>query len=190
MYKLSCQSIHPLSQMDNIPSKAYLTHRHASATRISRCLRSPAKPISSLRPRQDAPIDVDFAGNVCSTPRLKALCPGGCVLDITGITESPSLKTTRTYHVLLRTFPFCRGTALLIYSAWELRANVRCARSAKGTKVAKLFFLQTPAPESHSALFTLCMLASMRHWTYLLKVKNCPWWGQNLRCCLGPFWLL
>lgn len=88
MYKLSCRSIHPLSQMDNTPSKAYLTHRHASATRISECLRSPANPISSLRPRQDAPIDGDFAGNVFLTPRLKALCPGCCTLDITEITES------------------------------------------------------------------------------------------------------
>lgn len=148
MYKLSCRSIHPLSQMDNTPSKAYLTHRHASVTRISRCLGSPANPISSLRSRQDAPKDGDFAGNVCLTPRLKALCPGCCTLDITEITESPSLKTMRTYPVLLQTFPFCRDIVLLIYSARELRANVRCARSAKVTKVSKLssckLLLQSP----------------------------------------------
>lgn len=146
MYKLSCQSIHPLSQTDNTSGKAYLTHRHESTTRASRCLRSPANPISSLRSRQDSP---DRQGVFCECLHdTTAFCPGCCILDITGITESPSLKTMRTYNALLQTFPFCQDIAFLIYSAWELRANVKWARSAKVTKVVKLssckLLLQSP----------------------------------------------
>lgn len=160
MYKLNCQSIHPLSQTGNTSGKAYLTHRHVSATRVSRCLRAPAKPISSLRLRQDS---LDRWGVFCECLRdTTAFCPGCCILDITGFTESPSLKTMRTYNVLLQTFPFCQDIAFLIYSAWELRANVRWARSATVPWLRYPNFL----PANSCSWVPLCFLHSPHAWVY------------------------